>query len=78
MTRPIIRRDPEVMGGTAVFGGTRVPIKALFDYLETGKDLEAFLDDFPGVSNAQAVGLLAMARLNLTGFDEAATRRAAV
>jgi len=39
MTRPIISRDPEVMGGTAVFGGSRVPIKALFDYLEAGKDL---------------------------------------
>ena len=72
MTRPIISRDPEVMGGTAVFGGTRVPIKALFDYLETGKDLEAFLDDFPGVSKEQALGLLAMARVNLTGLDEAA------
>jgi len=72
LTKPIISRDPEVMGGTAVFGGTRVPIKALFDYLETGKDLESFLNDFPRVTTEQARGLLAMARVNLTGLDEAA------
>lgn len=72
MTRAIISRDPEVMGGTPVFSGTRVPIKAVFDYLETGESVDAFLDDFPGVSKDQAIGLLEMARQNLTGFDEAA------
>ena len=72
MTRSIISRDPEVMGGTAVFAGTRVPIKALFDYVETGDTVESLLDDYPGVSKDQAIGLLEMARRNLIGFDEAA------
>ena len=72
MTRPIIDRDPEVMGGTAVFAGTRVPVKALFDYVETGDTIESFLDDCPDVSRDQAVGLLEMARRNLIGLDEAA------
>jgi len=72
MTQSIISRDPEVMGGTAVFWGTRVPIKAVFDYLETGESVDDFLDDFPGVTREQVVGLLEIARLNLAGLDEAA------
>lgn len=72
MSRPIIHRDPEVLGGTAVFGGTRVPITALFDYLEAGDGLDEFLDDFPGVSRDQAVGLPDLARHNLADIDEAA------
>lgn len=42
--------DPEVMSGTPVFAGTRVPIQNLFDYIEAGEDLNEFLDDFPSVS----------------------------
>jgi uncharacterized protein (DUF433 family) len=45
-----INIDPETMGGTPVFTGTRVPIQTLFDYIEGGDDLEEFLDDFPSVS----------------------------
>lgn len=71
MARPIISRDLEVMGGTPVFWGTRVPIKAVFDYLETGESVDEFLDDFPGVSKDQVIGLLEMARLNQTELDEA-------
>ena len=44
-----INIDPEILGGTPVFFGTRVPIKNLFDYLESGKSIEYFLDDFLGV-----------------------------
>ena len=69
MSDSIISRDPKVVGGTAVFAGTRVPIKALFDYLEAG---ENFLDDFPSVERERALGLLELARDNLTGSDEAA------
>ena len=72
MAQSIISRDPEVMGGTPTFAGTRVPIKALFDYLETGERLETFLDDYPGVSKEQAVGVLELARGSLIGVDEAA------
>ena len=72
MSHDIINRDPEILGGTPVFAGTRVPIKAIFDYLESGDDLDEFLDDFPSVKREQALGLLELARENLTGIDEAA------
>ena len=54
--------DPEVMSGTPVFAGTRVPIQNLFDYIEGGDDLAEFLDDFPSVSKQAAVAVLEMAK----------------
>lgn len=51
--------DREILGGTPVFAGTRVPVETLFDYLEAGDPLEVFLDDFPTVDRAQAVAVLA-------------------
>ncbi|MFD2569637.1 DUF433 domain-containing protein [Spirosoma soli] len=59
--RELINIDPEIMGGTPVFRGTRVPVKTLFDHLEEGDSIEVFLDDFPGVTREQAVTLLEMA-----------------
>jgi uncharacterized protein (DUF433 family) len=53
-----ITRDPEVMHGTPVFRGTRVPVKTLFDYLENGESLDDFLEGFPTVSRALAVQVL--------------------
>ena len=53
-----ITRDPEVMHGTAVFRGTRVPVKTLFDYLEHGESLDDFLEGFPTVSRDLAVQVL--------------------
>lgn len=53
MERKVINIDPEILGGTPVFYGTRVPIKNLFDYLETGESIETFLDDFDGVKREQ-------------------------
>ncbi|OGU33552.1 MAG: hypothetical protein A2057_06030 [Ignavibacteria bacterium GWA2_35_9] len=58
--------DPEIMGGTPVFNGTRVPIQTLFDYIESGETLEEFLDDFPTVSQDQVVEVLKMAKKTLT------------
>ena len=58
--------DPEVMSGTPVFAGTRVPIQNLFDYIEGGEDLSDFLDDFPSVSKEAAIALLQMAKKTLT------------
>ena len=58
--------DPEIMSGTPVFAGTRVPIKNLFDYIEGGEDLAEFLDDFPSVSKNAAVAVLEMAKRTLT------------
>jgi uncharacterized protein (DUF433 family) len=72
MNKEIINRDPEILGGTPVFSGTRVPVKAIFDYLEAGDDIDEFLDDFPSVSRDQAIALLAAARENLIDDDEAA------
>ncbi len=57
----IVNVDPETMGGTPVFKGTRVPIQSLFDHLESNVPLEEFLDDFPTVSKEQSVALLAIA-----------------
>ncbi len=54
----IINIDPEILGGTPVFYGTRVPIKNLFDYLETGDTIETFLDDFDGVKKEQVIKVL--------------------
>jgi uncharacterized protein (DUF433 family) len=53
--RPVIHSDPETLGGTPVFVGTRVPLQALIDYIEGGHPLADFLDDFPTVSREQAI-----------------------
>ena len=58
----IIHIDHEILGGTPVFVGTRVPVKALYDYLEAGDSLDEFLEDFPSVSRQQAVATLEMGR----------------
>jgi len=61
----IVQSDPEILGGTPVFAGTRVPIQNLFEYLEAGDPLDQFLDDFPSVSREQAVAVLQAAREGL-------------
>ena len=54
----LIRSSPDILGGTPVFVGTRVPVQALFDYLKGGETLDEFLDQFPSVTRAQAEGVL--------------------
>ena len=54
----VIQRSPEILGGTPVFRGTRVPVQALIDYLEEGRSLDEFLEDFPTVSRPQATEAL--------------------
>lgn len=54
----VIRSDPEILSGTPVFRGTRVPFRTLIDYLEGGHTLAEFLDDFPTVTREQAVAAL--------------------
>lgn len=61
----VITCSNEVLSGTPVFRNTRVPIKNLLDYLEAGDSLEAFLDDFPSVSQEQAVRVLELAKSTL-------------
>ena len=58
----MIQSDPDILGGTPVFVGTRVPVQALIDYLEANHPLDEFLDDFPTVSRAQAVAALEEAK----------------
>jgi len=60
--KSVIHSDPEILGGTPVFIGTRVPAQALIDYLEAGHPLDEFLDDFPSVTREQAVGALEEAK----------------
>jgi len=56
--KQIVHSDPEILGGTPVFVGTRVPVQALLDFLEGGDTIEEFLDNYPGVSREQAVAFL--------------------
>lgn len=65
MSSKIITVNPAILSGEPVFRGTRVPFKSLIDYLEHGRTLDDFLDDFPGVSRADAIGALEEARINL-------------
>jgi uncharacterized protein (DUF433 family) len=67
--KTLISKDPDVLGGTPVFTGTRVPIETLFDHLEAGISLDEFLGDFPTVSRAQAVALLEIANKILNSKD---------
>lgn len=57
----VINQDPEIHGGTPVFAGTRVPIKALIDHLKAGESLDYFLEGFPSVSREQAIAFLELA-----------------
>jgi uncharacterized protein (DUF433 family) len=58
----IIVKDPDVLGGTPVFRGTRVPFQTLVDYLENGQTLDEFLDDFPTVPREHAIHALEHAK----------------
>jgi uncharacterized protein (DUF433 family) len=62
MSQSIIRRDPEVLGGTPVFAGTRVPVQTLFDYLEAGDSIDEFLEGFPTVPRDFVLQVLRDAR----------------
>ncbi len=63
----VIVKDPDVLGGTPVFRGTRVPFQALLDYLEGGQNLNEFIDDFPTVTREAAMSALELAISVLTG-----------
>ena len=65
----VIHSDPDILGGTPVFVGTRVPVKTLLDYLEAGEALDVFLDHFPSVSREQAVAALALTKATLVAHS---------
>lgn len=61
----IIHSDPEIMGGTPVFAGTRVPLQNLIDYLEGGESVEDFLEAFPTVNREQAIAVIEAGKLKM-------------
>jgi len=61
----VVHSDPEILGGTPVFVGTRVPVQALIDYIQGGHTLERFLDDFPSVPRELAIAALEQAKWHL-------------
>jgi len=65
MTDMTINRNPEILGGTPVFAGTRVPVRILMEHLEAGDRLDEFLEDYPTVSRAQAVAVLEQVKVML-------------
>ena len=65
MKSPRVISDPDILGGTLVFIGTRVPVRIIFEHLEAGDSLEVFLEDFPSVSRALAIQVLEDARMAL-------------
>lgn len=69
----VIRSDPEVLGGTPVFAGTRVPVQTLIDYLKAGDSLDDFLDGFPSVSREQAEAFLQIALSSTLSKGDART-----
>ena len=62
MKQPIVSRTDDVMGGTPVFAGTRVPVQTLLDYLEAGESIDDFLEGFPSVTRDQVVAFLEQAK----------------
>jgi uncharacterized protein (DUF433 family) len=58
----VIHSDPDILSGTPVFIGTRVPVKTLLDYLAAGDSLSEFLDHFPSVRREQAIAVLQLAK----------------
>ena len=67
-----VHTDPEILGGTPVFAGTRVPFQTLLDYLEAGDPLDEFLEDFPTVSRELAIAGLEAAKESLLAQFHAA------
>jgi uncharacterized protein (DUF433 family) len=65
MSQSVVSRNIEVLGGTAVFSGTRVPIQTLLDYLEAGDSIDEFLEGFPSVSKSQVIAFLEEAKNSL-------------
>lgn len=61
----VIHSDPDILGGTPVFVGTRVPVQGLFDHLESGESIDDFLEGFPSVSRDQVIAVLEASRKEL-------------
>ena len=62
MQQSVVSRNPDVMGGAAVFSGTRVPVQTLLDYLEAGDSIDEFIEGFPSVTREQVIAFLEQAK----------------
>jgi len=71
MKNQLIESSPDIMSGTPVFAGTRVPAQTLIDYLTAGESLDEFLDDFPTVSRDRAIAVLNLAMVSILQNYEA-------
>jgi uncharacterized protein (DUF433 family) len=71
-TSSVVHSDPDILGGTPVFVGTRVPVRTLLEYLEAGDSLSEFLEDFPSVTREQAVAALQLAKQMLVAHANSA------
>jgi uncharacterized protein (DUF433 family) len=71
MKQPIVSISPDVMGGSPVFHGTRVPVQTLLDYLEAGESIDDFLAGFPSVARAQVIAFLEEAKTRIVEADDA-------
>ena len=71
-TLSVVHIDPEILSGTPVFVGTRVPVRSLLDYLEAGESLGEFLEDFPSVTREQAVAVLQFVKQMLVAHANSA------
>lgn len=69
MRTKIIKVDPNILAGTPVFNGTRVPVQVLFDHLETGLTIDEFLDDYPSIKKNQVIQVLELARKFFSSSD---------
>lgn len=72
MPDSMINRDPEILGGTPVFRGTRVPVRILLEHFEAGQSLKDFLIDYPTVTREQATGFLELVIRKLGSIDDEA------
>ena len=73
MSSSVISKDPNILGGTPVFAGTRVPVRILLEHFEAGDRLDDFLDNYPSVTREQAVQLVEQAFDQLTKAEDEAT-----
>ena len=69
MPQSFISRSSDIMGGTPVFAGTRVPIQTLLDYVEAGETIDAFLEGFPTVTREQVIAFLEEAKARMVATD---------
>ncbi len=69
MGKRIVSQSPDVLGGTPVFAGTRVPIQTLIDYLEGGESIDEFLKGFPTVTREQVIAFLEEGKTRVVAFD---------